>query len=737
MKIAVSKLMSSGAMPALACVLLCLFLAYPLEAKASSSDANHSEANVIATSDANASTKDLTIQRIIPAGDEVDPTSGAARQIVIQFNRPVVPIGQMSRNASELPITFSHDLGCEWRWLNTSALACQIAENVLLAPSTTYSLSIKPGITAEDGETIAQTYAHQFTTQRPDITYAFVRVWESPERPVLRVAFNQPVTQSSVEAHVYYGDNEPGTRIAVTAKPDKELRNPTPFWVAIEQSIVGLFTPAQPEAEDTDLVMVNGEEARRVWLLTPADELEGSHGYMLRLEPGIASAYGPELSHVTRDVRTLETLPEFAFKGVSCTDNDGNPLLFEPYKAPPPRACNPLGSINLVFTSPVFRPQLAHTLKFEPRLAGDKESNFWGDPEDDYSQRFGEYEKGREYSTWLPTTLKAAKTYQIHEQNNGFFARLWNQIQGWFGDTPPTQLTDEFGRTLQKPISISFATDHRKPNYELPYDAAVLEQQVDSEIPLWVNNLENFTFDYNALDTQGARTKQTLTQSLPFVQDLQFAVPLGLRSMLNGRSGAVYGVLSTSPSVTDSGGNVRTSPLFAQVTPYAMHVKLGHFQSLIWVTDFATGLPVEGVDVSAYVDTLTELKGPVAAIAKQKTNMQGIALLPGTDTLDADLLRSRGWQDKSEPRLFFAARKGDMQAILPIIYDFEINTYRAAGEDFSTDKRTKYGHMRSWGMTAQGVYRSGDTIDYKLYVRQDNGKQLIAPPKGVYNKSIT
>ena len=84
----------------------------------------------------------LRILRITPAGQDVPP----GRQIVFQFDRAVVPLGRMERNASEIPIAISPSLNCQWRWLNTSALACQLDEKSALSPATRYTISVNPGI---------------------------------------------------------------------------------------------------------------------------------------------------------------------------------------------------------------------------------------------------------------------------------------------------------------------------------------------------------------------------------------------------------------------------------------------------------------------------------------------------------------------------------------------------------------------------------------------------------------
>src|SRR5262249_8881029 len=120
--------------------------------------------------------KELRIIRITPEGADVPP----GRQVVIEFNRPVVPIGRMQRSSAEIPIVFTPRLNCQWRWLNASALACNLNEKDALTPATKYALTINPGIKATDGATIAQAYHHVFITQRPDVKSAWIDYWESP-----------------------------------------------------------------------------------------------------------------------------------------------------------------------------------------------------------------------------------------------------------------------------------------------------------------------------------------------------------------------------------------------------------------------------------------------------------------------------------------------------------------------------------------------------------------------------
>ncbi|HEU4616898.1 MAG TPA: hypothetical protein VFV10_02615, partial [Gammaproteobacteria bacterium] len=144
----------------------------------------------------------LTITRITPSGDNVPP----GRQIVLEFNRPVVPVGRMERRRDQIPIEIAPPLACEWRWLNRSALACELGEDDALRPATRYRLVVSPGIAAEDGATTSGVLRHEFTTQRPRVTYVSFATWRSPGTPVVRAVFTQPVSESSVREHLYFSE---------------------------------------------------------------------------------------------------------------------------------------------------------------------------------------------------------------------------------------------------------------------------------------------------------------------------------------------------------------------------------------------------------------------------------------------------------------------------------------------------------------------------------------------------
>ena len=259
----------------------------------------------------------LSIVRITPTGRDVPP----GRQIVIQFNRAVVPVGRMERRASEIPITISPKLNCQWRWLNTSALACQLDEKSALTPATRYDIVVHPGIMSEDGATLAKPVAHSFITERPKVLHAWFKTWQAPGMPLIRMTFNQPVSLVSVAEHVFITvAAEKQQRVSLKVEPDPDDRQP-PFMLPLPGEKL-VLVPGDGQASDQ--AAHNQEqpgsnpqaEARRVWLVSPADELPLDTRAQLEVEPGLVSTLGPEPGTEKRVLVAFDTFPEFAFEGV-------------------------------------------------------------------------------------------------------------------------------------------------------------------------------------------------------------------------------------------------------------------------------------------------------------------------------------------------------------------------------------------------------------------------------------
>src|SRR5690606_25286468 len=205
--------------------------------------------------------------------------------------------------------------------------------------------------------------------------------------------------------------------------------------------------------------------------------------------------------------------------------------------------------------TPVVVSQVAERIDFSPDLAGGRDDyDPWANRRD-FSQLSQPHRRGQLYTVWLPTRLEAAETYRI------------SSLAG----SPPE---DEFGRPLAAPIDLTFRTDHRPPDFTLVHPVGVLEAGLDSDVPLYVTNLDEVTLEYRTLTGDGAQQSASRTIAVPDVEDLSFALPLNVRGLIGAPSGALHGRITSRPAI-DKGLWARQ--LFAQVTPYQVHVKLGHF----------------------------------------------------------------------------------------------------------------------------------------------------------------
>lgn len=615
----------------------------------------------------------LRILSVTPSGEDVPP----GREIVLQFDRPIVPIGRMERSPGEVPVSVEPELECEWRWLNTSALACQLGEESALAPATRYRVTVRPGLRARDGSTIGSERTFLFVTERPDVRWASFETWSGPGSPEIMVSMNQPVERGSIQQHVYL-EGPAAERIPVSVEP------------------------ADVRTDIDDLY----------WMLKPVQELPLDAHITLKVEPGIRSQRGPEPGVADRVVVEFYTFPEHRFLGVRCEDNEGKVIRLHPRVLTPPlRACNPLAPVALLFSSPVTKDVLQEHLDIEPDLARDRQDY---DPWENvyrYSQLgYPRTQPNQEYVFHVPAALEARAEYRL--------------------EAKASDLLDEFGRPLSSDVDFVFLTDDRLPLFTLTHPASVLETLVETHVPLVVTNLDEVSVSYRAL-TPGGDHRGEERIELPRVLNVSFPIPLEVRKWLGGRSGAVLGRLSSSPAVKNP-----KSWFFSTVTRFQVHAKLGHRNAAVWVIDLASGAPVGGARVQLYVGRVSELGGS-RPLAEGATDAMGVALLEGTDRLDPKLdylhYGSLVRHTPSPDRLFFVRvdKDGEM-GLLPLSGDFSV---RAEGPESSwipNRYRRRYGHLQTWGTTAQGVYRVGDTIQFKLYVRDQSNLRFGPPPRKGY-----
>ncbi len=622
----------------------------------------------------------LELVRVTPSGEDV----ASERQIVFEFNRPVVPLGRMERRREEIPISIEPGVRCEWRWLNLKTLACQLGEQTELKPATSYQITVRPGIKAEDGITLESEEEHEFQTQLAKIGYYYFEEWRSPSWPQIRVVFNQPVDKGTLADHLYFYADGKG-RVPISATP-------------------------HPGYHEKDVA----------WIIAPTQEFPLDTSVKLQVEPGIRSLVGPEPSDDERAVVAFHTFPEFRFLGVTCRDN-GNKrvkLRVDLSAAGEIPRCNPLEEVMLVFSAPVVKEALKDFLTVVPDLAGGRTDFDPWESAYSYSSTRSPHERDEEYEIYLPYGLKAYAQYHLSAKD-------------------PSLILDVFGRPLTNTIDIRFETDHRNPRYVIDKGFSTLEKEAKSHLPVAVTNLDALVLNYDTLTVGGVTRDKRDVLTVDPAPDISYYYPVKIRELLQGRSGVVNGYLESIPATKP-----KPDRIFSQVTPFHVHVKLGHFNSLAWVTDFVTGRGVPRARVIVYQDDLDKFSDYPAIKAEALTDERGIATFAGTEELDPlgtirDDWYYWGYGGKVDrERLFVHVGKDDDMALVPLVEPVYRYPIGPAGTWIEADKQPRYGHLVAWGTTPQGVYRLGELIQYKLYVRHQDARTFTKAPAGTYQLQL-
>ena len=631
----------------------------------------------------------LKITRITPSGADIPP----GRQIVLEFNHPVVPLGRMERNASEIPISIEPALSCQWRWLNSSNLACQLDEQHAMVPSTRYTITVRPEFKSGDGAIMAEPVTHSFITQRPKISFAVFEEWLSPVKPQIKVRFEQAVRQDSIEAHAFFR-GAAGLRVGAKVLEDHR--------------------------ED------KYEKPGLNWLLSPLGDLPPDKDIQLVVEPGILPRIGTEPGVESRSVFGFRTLGGFRFVGVQCFDLKGVQSIIRPEirasQNLPQTGCNPQSPVSLLFTSPVAQSELKDKVSVTPSAKGAPAVNPWSEYPG-YSRLRELPKKGSYFAYEFENeSLKPFSKYRIHAKANS--------------------LKDEFGRPIAKAIDMRLQTDHLPPELSLYKNMSVLEKGIDTDLPVFASNIDGIDLRYQTFTAAGKSAAKLAALPGPRVRDATTAIPMGVRKLLGAESGVLTGTVSARPPIhlkkqePEQEQEQETNWFFAQVTPFHVHVKMGHFNTLVWITDLQSGEPVPGVSVEIRKDSYKDFETQTEPLSTAVTDSSGIAELAGTSEIDPALKLAEGYTADSAQRFLVLCRKGNDMALVPLMYHFRVDSEGANYQYIPSWMRLLHGHIRAWGATAQGIYKLGDTVQYKIYVRDQANRRFIQPPAASYSLKV-
>ncbi len=312
-----------------------------------------------------------------------------------------------------------------------------------------------------------------------------------------------------------------------------------------------------------------------------------------------------------------------------------------------------------------------------------------------------------------------------------YFRSYGNALVVQFEAEPRTTYTvtlkahvgDVYGNTLGEDVSLVLRTGDFPPSYRLalPWDIGVFDAGAPVTVTLQARNVNTARVTLYRPDARQAlrvlmaepwqveewppaklgRTLRTWEILFPQEANIWHTADIELRDE-NGDPLAP-GVYVLDLQVTPK--KLRGQRRVLLVTPYNVLLKTTTQEALVWVTDVRTGQPVAGVPLALFAeDTRWDVTTDADGIARVTFAEPQAIWRPVWAIVQPDAVlgaASSNWQDGIST------------------WDFRLPaSYR--------EPRTLVAHV----LTERPVYRPGQTIHWKITVRQDNDGEYRLPPPG-------
>ena len=635
----------------------------------------------------------LRVSEFYPVGTDV----AVDEPIEIDFNQDVVSSLTSGYTDDEIPIDIEPTLPCKWEWVKTDRLRCSLPHATTLDPSTRYVITINSGLVTPSGHTLKDDYVHVFDTVVPTIKRARLHSWISRDRPIVDVSFDQNIEFSSLKDRVFVYDVVTEREIPTTVLPYT--------WELRHALLTDYFGKQQRHQNYTDRDSLRDDDnivGDGVFVL-PREPLSPNVEISVVLLPGVKGAQG-ELK--TTERRLTDTFIEFSdafrFLGLLCFDSNEVSNFLEAGQSHD-ETCNVDLEISLVFSSSLENQAINEVVHTLPQTS----------TEDRFVLVDNEYHRSgvRGVKYRIRTEFEPGTTYKL------FIAATDDP-----NDT--TSVKDGLGQPIVGPTDVTFNTEDSPALILLAQPSVTVNSYGQFEPQVYVQNVDELTLNYSILDEHGVLLNQKRPLPEPEQDNVLQPQTIDLRTTLRTPSGSMFGEVI---------GRSRVDPLeeqlkqhfFAQVTPYSVFFKLGAVSSLAWVVNIQTGGPVANADVDLYVGTPTDFSEMSESILSGTTNSDGLISLPGYEGFDPNGERFRNVSiqncsyDSDCSGYFLRVRGESGLALLPLYEDYILSGRRRID--------SVYDNVESWIATSQMLYRPGDTVHIKGYVRSQRGEVQFIP----------
>jgi len=400
----------------------------------------------------------------------------------------------------------------------------------------------------------------------------------------------------------------------------------------------------------------------------PASPLDRGERISVELAQGAPAASG-EAAIEAPYRASFRVAPALAFSGSTPRSGARNVAYDEP--------------ISLSFTCPIDVESLRESLKVDPEV----DLGLWTD------------ETGTTAQAWL--SLKPSTTYTI---------------------TIDKGMKDLYGGTLGKEVTISFTTRPRTPSVWLrtPNTLGLYDAHAEPFVYASAVNVNSVTFELFDIGQDGfialARDggwpnwdaynppKDGLLRRWTTKIDAKQNEITNVKVALGGEAKALasgYYVLR----VTSAGTDVREYHLII-VTPYSLVLKTTTSQAVLWATDLKTGLPVSDLDLTLYGQS----GQPFATTTTDKDGIATAKLADGDPWSPITVVGTLG-DDTT------AVLRNWSDGISPWAFDLPVEQYPQP--------------FRVYSFSDRSIYRPGQTVYYKGFVRADDDGTYSLPVTGL------
>jgi hypothetical protein len=209
-----------------------------------------------------ASPETLEVLRVQPEG-----AVGLAPFLSITFNQPMVPVGTVDQlTAANVPATITPAVEGRWQWIGTSTLRFDAAERDRLPMATDYTITVPAGTRSTSGAELAEAVEVAFSTPPAELQdLAGDGRKDLPLQPVLVARFDQDVDADAVLARVTVTVD--GAARGVRLATDDEIAADEQAQAAVAGAVDGrvvAFTPVEPLAPDQaiEIALASGVPSR-------------------------------------------------------------------------------------------------------------------------------------------------------------------------------------------------------------------------------------------------------------------------------------------------------------------------------------------------------------------------------------------------------------------------------------------------------------------------------------------